>query len=292
MATKVNAERKPRKSSYLLETLIRLEKTNNAKIGTVLILVMVFCCVFANWVAPYDPAEMNFDAMYATPSLKHLCGCDNLGRDLFSRLLYGGRYSLFLGLSSSVLGTMLGIFFGSIAGYFGGKVETFIMRFMDIYSAIPGMLLCILISTAFGAGYLNTILALSISHIPGGVRMTRAQILKERSMEYLEAAESINCSKMKIMFGHLLPNIYSPLLVGCTMGIGSNIMLAATLSYIGLGVQPPTPEWGAMLSEGRAFILDYPHMILFPGIFIAITVFAINLLGDALRDALDPKLRR
>lgn len=116
MATKVNAERKPRKSSYLLETLIRLEKTNNAKIGTVLILVMVFCCVFANWVAPYDPAEMNFDAMYATPSLKHLCGCDNLGRDLFSRLLYGGRYSLFLGLSSSVLGTMLGIFFGSIAG--------------------------------------------------------------------------------------------------------------------------------------------------------------------------------
>lgn len=288
----MKTENKTRKSSYLLETLIRLEKNNNAKIGTILLLLMVFCCVFAPLVAPYSPSEMNFESMYATPSLKHLCGCDNLGRDIFSRLLYGGRYSLFLGLASSVLGTMLGIFLGSIAGYFGGKVESFIMRIMDIYSAIPGMLMCILISTAFGNGYFNTIFALSISQIPGGVRMTRAQILKERSMEYLEAAESINCSKMKIMFSHLLPNIYSPMLVGCTMGIGSNIMLAATLSYIGLGIQPPTPEWGAMLSDGRAYILDYPHMILFPGLFIAITVFSINLLGDALRDALDPKLRR
>ncbi|MDO4343439.1 MAG: ABC transporter permease [Eubacteriales bacterium] len=282
---------KSAKNYYFLETLKRLEKGVNARIGTIILIVLVFCCVFAPLVAPYGQNDMDLTAMCQGPSLKHLCGTDNLGRDIFSRLLYGGRFSLALGLASSVFGMVLSVILGSIAGYFGGKVENIIMRLMDIWASLPGILLCILISTAFGAGFFNTILALSVSTLPGGVRTTRAQILKERSMEYLEAAESINCSKVKIMFGHLLPNVFSPMLVGCTMGIGNNIMMAATLSYIGLGVQPPTPEWGAMLADARSYILVYPHMIIWPGIFIALTVFAINLLGDALRDALDPKLR-
>ncbi|MBQ3705695.1 MAG: ABC transporter permease [Clostridia bacterium] len=283
---------KIRKSSYTRDLLERLFSTWNARIGTFIIVVIALACIFADVVAPYGYNDMDFANMYSTPSAQHIMGTDNLGRDIFSRLLYGGRYSLSLGLISTIIGNLISIFLGVLAGYYGGKVETLIMRFMDVYSALPGQLLCILVSTAFGAGFQNTVLALSIQHLPGGARMTRAQILKERSMEYLEAAESINCKKMTIMFRHLFPNVYSPLLVGATMEIGSNIMMAATLSYIGLGVQPPTPEWGAMLAEARAFILVYPHMIIWPGVFIALTVFSLNLLGDALRDALDPKLRK
>ncbi len=166
------------------------------------------------------------------------------------------------------------------------------MRAMDIWSALPAMLVCILISSVLGTGFLNTVLALSVGNVPGGVRMMRGQILSERSKEYIEAAESINCSDYSIMFRHLLPNVIQPMIVSATMGIGMTIMMAAGLSYIGLGVQPPTPEWGAMLSDARYHILTYPHLITFPGIAIAFTVFAINLVGDGLRDALDPKLRR
>lgn len=185
----------------------------------------------------------------------------------------------------------MGIVIGSIAGYFGGAVETFIMRLMDIWSSLPSMLLCILISSAMGSGFFNTILALAVGNVPNNVRMIRAQILAERSREYLEAAESINCSKASIMFRHLLPNVVSPLIVSMTMSIGTSITMSASLSYIGLGVQPPTPEWGAMLSDARAHLLNSPYMMMFPGLFIAITILAINLLGDGVRDALDPKLR-
>ena len=226
-----------------------------------------------------------------TPSAAHLLGTDGLGRDQLSRLLYGGRYSLSLGLSASLFGALAGVVLGSIAGYFGGKAETLIMRLMDIWSSLPGMLLCILISATLGAGFFNTVLALSIGEVPVGVRLIRGQILKERAKEYLEAAEAINCSKFSIMFRHLLPNVVQPVLVNVTMGIGMVITMAAALSYIGLGVQPPTPEWGALLSAGRLHILNYPHLIMFPGLVIAITVLSINLMGDGLRDALDPKLR-
>ena len=165
----------------------------------------------------------------------------------------------------------------------------FWMRIMDIWSAIPGQLLAIVISTALGAGFVNTIIAMTIGGIPGSIRSSRAMCLKEREMEYLEAAKIINCSKFKIMYVHMLPNIVAPAIVGTTMAVGITIMGAAGLSYIGLGIQPPSPEWGAMLSAGRTYILQYPHMIVFPGIFLAITVLAINLLGDGLRDAIDPK---
>lgn len=278
------------KTSLFLETLQRMVKGPGAKVGTVLFVLIVLACIFAPLISPYDPNAMDLENMFSTPSASHLMGTDGLGRDQLSRLLYGGRYSLSLGLSASLFGALVGIILGSLAGYFGGRTETLIMRLMDIWSSIPGILLCILISATLGKGFLNTVLALSIGEVPVGVRLIRGQILKERTKEYLEAAEAINCSKMSIMFRHLLPNVVQLVLVNVTMGIGMVITMAAALSYIGLGVQPPTPEWGALLSAGRAHILNYPHLIMFPGFVIAVTVLAVNLMGDGLRDALDPKL--
>lgn len=273
------------------ETFKRVFKTPSAKIGGVMFTIIVFSAVFAPVLAPYDPETMDLFNMYATPSWEHLCGTDAMGRDIFSRILYGGRYSLALAFFADIIGQAAGIILGCVAGYFGKRVENLIMRFCDVWSAIPSMLLTIILSSALGVGFVNTIIAMSIGGIPGGVRMTRAQILSERGKEYLEAAQSINCSASSIMFSHLLPNIISPMLVSTTMRFGGTITMAAGLSYLGFGIQPPTPEWGALLSDGTAVIRSYPHMILFPGIIIGLTVLSVNLMGDGLRDALDPKLR-
>jgi ABC-type dipeptide/oligopeptide/nickel transport system permease subunit len=282
---------KVEKSSLFLETVQRTLKSPGAKVGAFLFVIITLACVCASLIAPYKPNDMDLKHMYAAPSAAHLMGTDGLGRDQFTRLLYGGRYSLALGITASLFGAFVGVFIGSFAGYFGGRTETLIMRLMDIWSSLPGILLCILISAVLGKGFFNTVLALSIGGVPEGARYIRAQILKERSKEYLEAAEAINCSKLSIMFRHLLPNVIQPVLVNVTMGIGMVIGMAAMLSYIGLGVQPPTPEWGALLSAGRSHILNYPFLIAFPGLVIAVTIFSVNLLGDGLRDALDPKLR-
>jgi len=287
----ISAVKKPKKKSMLLETLQRTVKAPSAKLGAILFLLVLLAVIFGPMLSPYTIDQFDLLNTKAAPSAAHPFGTDSLGRDILVRLLYGGRYSLALGILTALLGSAVGVVIGSIAGYFGGTTETIIMRIMDIWSSIPGMLLCILISASLGTGFVNTILALSVGGVPGGVRMQRAQILRERSKEYLEAAESINCPKTKIMFKHLLPNVISPTIVNATMTIGMTITMAATLSYIGLGVQPPTPEWGAMLADGKAYILYYPHIIAFPGLAIAITVLAINLLGDGLRDALDPRLR-
>lgn len=284
--------KKMKHKNMFFQTIERLFSYRNAQIGGALLLIIILACVCADWIAPYGFNEMDIDHMNAAPSLDHICGTDALGRDVFTRLLYGGRQSLALGFLSSFFGVFMAIVIGCVAGYFGGMVETVIMRLMDIMSAIPGMLLSMLISTAFGNGLFNTILALAIGTIPSGVRMIRAQILKERSQEYLEAAESINCSKISIMFQHLLPNVISPMIVTFTMGIGSQISAASSLSVLGMGVLPPAPEWGAMLSEGRLHFLAYPHLLLFPGLCIAMTIFAVNLFGDSLRDAIDPKLKK
>lgn len=279
------------KHANMIDTLKRMTKSTNAKIGWIIIIIIVIACLFAPLIAPYGVNKIDLVHILNKPSLAHIFGTDSMGRDIFTRLLHGGSYSLAIGVFSTVIGSIIGIIIGSIAGYFGGSVETIIMRVMDVWSSLPGMLLCIIISTVLGTGFFNTILALTVGGVPYNVRMVRAMILSERSKEYLEAAESINCSKISIMFKHLLPNIVSPMLVGLTMGVGNTITMSAALSYIGLGVQPPTPEWGAMLADGRAYILNYPHMILFPGLMIALTVLALNLLGDGVRDALDPKLR-
>lgn len=275
-----------------LETFKRTFATPSAKLGGVVFVIIVVMCVFAPVIAPYGETQMDLQHIYASPSAQHICGTDSLGRDIFSRLLYGGRYSLSLGLIAAVVSNAIGVSIGSIAGYFGGLTETLIMRLMDILSALPGVLLTIIISATLGPGFVNTVIAMSVGGIPGATRMIRGQIVGERTKEYLEAAESINCSKASIMFKHLLPNVISPALVSFTMSIGMTITSVASLSYIGLGVVPPTAEWGAMLSDGTSRFYDYPYLIVAPGLTIGICVFAINLMGDGLRDALDPKLRK
>ena len=234
-----------------MTTFSRVFETPTAKIGGILLGIIVVMCVFAPLFCKYTANDIDMTSALQGPSLQHFCGTDNLGRDQWARLLYGGRYSLALGIIGSLFAAIGGTGLGVIAGYFGGQAENLIMRFCDIWTAIPGTLLCIVVSTALGPGFFNTIVALSIGAIPNGARMTRGQILAERTKEYLEAAEAMNCSKASIMFRHLLPNVISPTIVGTTMGIGATITQAATLSYIGLGVQPPTPEWGAMLSAGK-----------------------------------------
>jgi len=278
-------------TSLSSEFFARIIRAGSARVGVVILALVLIAIILGPIISPFDVNEMDLTQILGKPSIEHPLGCDSLGRDLLTRLFYGGRYSLMLGLTASIVGAFFGVFIGSIAGYFGGIVENLLMRLMDVWSAIPGMLLCILVSIVMGAGFFPTVLALSIGSVPGGVRMVRGQILVERKKEYIEAAESINCSKMSIMFYHLLPNVIQPMIIITTMGIGSTIIMASALSYIGLGIQPPTPEWGAMLADGRNYIREFPHLITFPGIFIALTVVSLNLLGDGLRDALDPKMR-
>ena len=286
------AARVGRKEGIVIQTIRRLRTNSTAMFGLIVLALLILLSVFAPVIAPYHYTEMDMLQLNAAPSLKHLFGTDSLGRDILSRLIYGGRYSIFLGFSASVLSMAAAIVLGSLAGYFGGWVDNVVLRICDVVQAIPGILLSIVISAVLGPGFFNTILELAIGGIPSGIRLTRAQILSVRSEEYLEAAASVNCSSMRIMFRHILPNILSPLIVGFTMGIGNTIMLASSLSFIGLGVQPPAPEWGAMLSAGRDFIRNYPWQIIFPGIFVFVTVLSINLFGDGLRDALDPKMKK
>lgn len=280
-----------RKESPFMQVVARLYKNKVAMAGLYIILVLIAVAVLSPLLMPYDYTAMDMKRMYARPNLQHIFGCDDLGRDIFSRLLYGSRASLSLGIVATLVSAAAGILIGSIAGYYGNLIDNIIMRLLDILQAIPGMLLAIAISAALGPGFVNTILALSIGGVPMTVRLLRGSILSIRNQEYIEAAEKINCSKLRIMFVHILPNSIAPLIVSVTMGIGNTILMAASLSYIGLGVQPPTPEWGAMLSAGKAVITRYPHLCIFPGLCIMIVVLAFNMLGDGLRDALDPKLK-
>lgn len=283
--------RKKRRNSQFWLTLGRLKRNHLAMVGLVIIVMMIVLALLAPYISPYPYEAADFKNRYATPSAEHWFGTDELGRDIFSRLLYGSRYSLRIGLISVAISAIGGIFFGAIAGYFGGAVDNIIMRLLDVLQAMPGIVLAIAISAALGPGLTNSVIALSISSIPGYARMTRASILNVRKMEYLEAATSINCSNARIIWKHVLPNALSPLIVQATMGIAGAIMGAAMLSFIGLGVQPPTPEWGAMLSAGRNYLRDYPHLCIFPGVMIMMAVLSLNMLGDGLRDALDPKLK-
>lgn len=281
-----------RKKSNFSLVFGRLIKNKVAVIGLIVILLLIIASIFAPLFTVYSPYEMDLSAAKQGPSIKHFFGTDNMGRDIFTRVMYGGRYSLALGFIGSIFTALIGTVFGTLIGYAGGAIDNVCMRVCDVWQAIPGQLLAIVISTVLGAGFGNTILAMSVGGIPMSIRSTRAMCLKEREMEYLEAAQSYNCSKAKIMFKHMLPNIISPTIVGTTMSVGTTIMGAAGLSFIGLGIQPPLPEWGAMLSDARSLALLYPHMMIFPGLMIAITVLAINLFGDGLRDAMDPKLKK
>ena len=283
--------KKRKKQSMTGEVFKRLAKNPTAMIGVVVILLILIVSLLAPVLAPYNPNALDYSALNATPSARHLLGCDHLGRDILSRLMYGAKYSLALGFVSAMIGLILGVFFGCVVGYAGGTVDNVAMRICDVWSAIPSTLLAILVSTAAGPGFFQTILAMIVGSIPGSVRNTRAMVLKEREMEYLEAAKAMNCSKMKIMFKHMMPNIIAFKIVGTAGNIGSTIMQASSLSFIGLGIGSDIPEWGAMCASARGQIMNYPHMIIFPGLAIMIVVLCFNLLGDGLRDAMDPKLK-
>lgn len=281
-----------KKKSMSSQVLKRLWAIPTARFGLFILVLLVVLSIISPFICRWSFEDMDLKHLNEGPSQRHFFGTDALGRDLLSRLLYGGRYSLGLGFGSCVISTAAGLILGSIAGYFGGWTDNIILRACELIQAIPSNLLAVIISATFGGGFFTTVIALSIGGIPGGTRILRAQILSVRQEEYIEAAQSVNCSSGRIMFMHILPNVLSPVIVSTTMGMGNTIMMAAGLSFIGLGVQPPTPEWGAMLSEGRNVIRNYPHLALFPGLFIFITVLCFNLFGDGLRDAIDPKLKK
>ena len=283
---------KIKKQSEFVRVMKQMSKNKLAILGLIILLTEFVLVLLAPVIAPYDYAYMDVMAMQQGPSAAHWFGTDELGRDIFSRVLYGGRYSITMGLFAVLISQTMGMTLGAIAGYFGGQVDNVMMRVLDIVQSLPAMLLSIVLSAVLGPGYFNTILALSVNGMPGAARMLRAQMMKVRDNEYIEAAQSINCSKVRIIVNHMIPNSFSPNIVQATMGVAHMITMAASLSFIGLGVQPPTPEWGAMLSGARQFIRQCPHMVIFPGLAIAITILALNLMGDGLRDALYPKLKR
>ena len=280
-----------KKESMFFMTWKLLAKNKLAVAGLIVLIITALLAVFAPIAAPYGYEEQDLFNTLAGPSREHWLGTDNLGRDMLSRLIYGGRNSLTLGLISVALAAALGVILGAVSGYYGGKVDMVIMRLLDVLQAVPAILLAIAISATLGPGYMNCILALTISQIPGFTRMTRASCLNVQGMEYVEAARSINARERRIIFKHVLPNAISPIIVQATMSVATAILTSASLSFIGLGVQPPQAEWGAMLSAGRSYIRSNPHVIIYPGITIMIVVLSLNLLGDGLRDALDPRLK-
>ena len=280
-----------KRRSVMREAMERLVRNKTAMAGLFILIVIAILCALAGAICPEGYDEQNYAIAFTLPCKEYPFGTDNLGRSMLARILYGGRVSLSIGLISTGISATLGLILGALAGFYGNKVDNIIMRLLDVLQAMPGIVLAIATSAALGPGLTNSVIALSISSIPGYARMTRASILNVRKMEYLEAATSINCSNARIIWKHVLPNALSPLIVQATMGIAGAIMGAAMLSFIGLGVQPPTPEWGAMLSAGRNYIRNYPHMVIFPGITIMLAVLSLNMVGDGLRDALDPKLK-
>lgn len=282
---------KIKKQNQFKEVMGRLFENKLAVIGMIIIIIYLLVAILGPVLTKYDYAKAMPSEKNLTPSWEHWCGTDGFGRDIFTRLLVGTRYSLGLGLGAVSMGLILGVLLGCVAGYFGGALEELIMRFCDVMQAIPGTLLAIAISMVLGSGFINTIIALGIARIPLNCRMIRAQFLSQRKLEYVEAAQATNCPTPKLMFVHILPNTISPLIVTNTMGVGGVIMMAAGLSFINLGVQPPIPEWGAMITAAKEFIRVYPYQILFPGLFMAIFILAMNLFGDGLRDAMDPKLK-
>jgi len=280
-----------KKESMLSTTFHRLRKNRMAVLGLIFIVAMGIIAISAPLIAPYGYEEQDLYNIFSKPSANHWFGTDSLGRDIFSRIIYGGRYSLQIGFGAVALACSIGVMMGSLAGFYGGKLDLILMRVLDVMQSIPGLLMSIAVSATLGSGIGNCIIALSVSTIPGYARMMRATMLNIRDMEYVEAARSVNAKDSRIIFRHMLPNALAPTIVQATMGIAQAILVAAMLSFIGLGVQPPTPEWGAMLSEGRNYIRDYPHLVLFPGLAIVLAVLSLNMLGDGLRDALDPRLK-
>ena len=284
-------EKPAKKRSQWGDIRRRFIRNRLGMIGLIIIVILVTFILLAPMITPYNYATQDHSSVLVYPNSKHIMGTDDFGRDIFTRLLYGGRISLVVSLVSVVFSNIIGIALGSIAGYFGGRVDLSVTRILDILMAIPSLILAVAISSALGSGTFNTILAISVSGIPHCMRMTRSTILSVKTSDFVEAARATGSKNMRIIIKHILPNSLSPVLVNATLLIGSNIMAISGLSFIGLGVQPPTPEWGSILAAGRGYIRDFWPFIVFPSLCIMLTVFGFNLFGDGLRDALDPRLK-
>lgn len=281
-----------RKRSQWKDIWRRLRRNKLAMFGMILVLLLIVAAVFAKQLAPYDPAQQDLIHKLEMPSRAHLLGTDDYGRDILSRIIYGGRISLLVAILAIAFSLVAGGILGVSAGYFGGVYDGVIMRVMDVMMAIPGFLLAVCVSSALGTGVQNTAIAIGIGCVPGYARLMRALVLSIRDQEYVEAARITGSSDWRIMLKHIVPNILSPIIVESTLRIGACILMISSLSFIGLGVQPPDAEWGSMLSAGRQYIRTFWPIVTFPGLAIMVTLFGFNLFGDGLRDALDPRLKR
>ena len=287
-APKAKAEKK---HSQWRDVAHRLWKNKVAMGALILVLIIVLAAIFADFITVYDYGGINMGDKLQFPSLAHPLGTDNFGRDILTRIIYGGRVSLLVAVLTVAISFVVGGLLGATSGFFGGVFDGIVMRIMDIFMAIPPFLLAVCISTALGSGIVNTAIAIAAGTIPSYARMVRSTVLTIKDQEFVEAATAVGASNFRIILRHVLPNILSPIIVESTMRIGASIMQISSLSYVGLGVQPPTPEWGSMISSGLGFIRTFYPIVVFPGIAIMLTIFGFNLLGDGLRDALDPKLK-
>lgn len=285
-----------------METPIRefwnsFKENKGALIGLALIVFFLFLALFAPLIAPYDPTELQDNALKLPPvfaggSSQYLFGTDDVGRDILSRLIYGARISMSVGFFVVLISASIGTVLGLMAGYLGGKVDWFIMRLVDILMAFPSILLAIVVVSVMGPGLANAIVAVAIVSCPTFIRIVRASAMGEKGRQYVMASQTFGASPTRIMFVEILPNCMAPLIVQISLGFSDGILNAAALGFLGLGAQAPTPEWGIMLSDARAFITSQPWMVTLPGLCILFVVLGFNLLGDGLRDALDPRLKK
>jgi len=270
-------------------TIRRILRVKPLVIGGSIILILILASVFAPLIAPADPQAMNLIAANQPPSLAHLAGTDSFGRDMFSRILYGGRIALIVGFVSTGIAAIIGCLLGYVAGFVGGTTDNLVQRLMDLMLAFPGILLAFLVIAILGPGISNAIIAIGIGGVPVYARVARAEVLKLRNREFIEAARAMGSPRWRVLFRHVVPNSLSPILVLAGLGIASAILIEAALSYIGLGAQPPSPDWGSMLSQAQDYIETQWWLPTFPGLAIVIAALGFNLMGDGLRDLLDPR---
>jgi peptide/nickel transport system permease protein len=273
-------------------TLYVIRKSPLAVAGGIVVFIFIFIAIFGQYLAPYDPIETDIENQFLPPSPEHLCGTDKVGRDVFSRLLCGARYSMKVGIVVLTISTPIGVILGGVAGLLGGWFDELIMRITDVFLAFPYLLLAMAVSAALGPSLDNAMLAISIVWWPPYTRLIRGQALSVRESAYIDAAKSMGEGRLAIIWRHLLPNCLSPVLITLTLDMGAVILATAALSFLGFGAQPPAPEWGRMISDGRLYLFRAWWISTFSGLAIALTVLGFNLLGDGIRDALDPKLRR
>lgn len=286
----ITPEEEIKSKSYFSIVISRLRKNTGALFGAGILFIFITAAIFAPLFATHPINEMNYDHTLMSPGSEHLLGTDEFGRDLFSRILYGGRVSLLMGVVVISIAGTVGVILGVLSGYYR-RIDIFIMQIVDILLALPSLLLAIVVVAILGVGLTNAMIAVSIAVIPAFVRVVRGSVLSIRESEYVEAAKALGVRDHKIIFKHILPNIASPVIIMATLEFGSAILAAAALSFLGLGAQPPNPEWGALVYVGKSFLSQAWWMTLFPGLCIMLVVLGFNLLGDGLRDALDPRLK-